>query len=59
MTEAKKSSRTSRAKPAKPKSHARFLRYASLRSVNTAAASITPEEAAEAVRLYLEAEAAA
>lgn len=58
MSRSAKLNRPAATKPSQRKSHARFLRYASLHSVNSASATLTPEDAATVVRQYLESETA-
>jgi hypothetical protein len=51
--------KTAKRKAARPKpTHERFLRHASLHSVNRNAATLSPEVVAEAIRHFLEAEPA-
>jgi hypothetical protein len=58
MSQNTNSKKLAATKTSKRKSHARFLRYASLHSVNSASATISREDAARMVRQYLESEAA-
>jgi hypothetical protein len=58
MTE-KPNSKPIKRKAVRPRpTHERFLRYASLHSVNRDAATISPEVVAESIRHYLESEPA-